>query len=133
MVTLIELIEKSKPSWQVARASIQSFDNPNNPTKFEFKGDENDWYWKEKIKEMGLQESDIQYHCLFFVSDESKGRVGYQMMHVFLRADKSVLCIEFSDCTEAFLNITSRLGMVNGVVYRNRIKLRSEDSVVFFL
>ena len=131
MVTLNELIERAKPAWQAAKAYIQCFDNPNDPTEFKLGPD--DWYWKEKITEMGLDESDIRYHVIFNVSDESKNRVGYHMMHVFLKPDKSVLCVEYVECTELFLNITKRLGMVNGVVYKTRKSLRSENSEVFFL
>jgi hypothetical protein len=40
--------------------------------------------------------------------------------------------VEFSECTEAFLNITQKLGMVNGVEYKSRKKLSSENSHVFF-
>ena len=130
MVTLNEFIERSKPAWQAARGYIQCFDNPNNPTEFKLGPD--DWHWKEKIANMGLKETDIKYSVLFHVSDDSKGRVGYQMMHVFLRSDKSVLCVEFSSCTEAFLKITNRLGMVNGVAYKSRKSLRSSNSEVFF-
>ena len=130
MITLNDFIERSKTAWQAARGYIQCFDNPNNPTEFKLESD--DWYWKEKIANMGLKETDIKYSVLFHVSDDSKGRVGYQMMHVFLRSDKSVLCVEFSSCTEAFLNITNRLGMVNGVAYKSRKSLRSSNSEVFF-
>ena len=130
MVTLNDFIERSKPAWQAARGYIQCFDNPNNPTEFKLKSD--DWYWKNKITDMGLNETDIKYHVLFCVSDHTTGRVGYKMMHVFLRADKSVLCVEFINCTEAFLNITTRLGMVNGVAYKSRKTLRSENSEVFY-
>ena len=81
---------------------------------------------------MGLKETDIRYSVLFNVSDESKGRVGYHMMHVYLRKDKSVLCVEYVECTDAFLNITNRLGMVNGLVYTRRKSLISDNSEVFF-
>ena len=130
MITLNELIERSKPAWQAARGYIQCFDNPNDPTEFKLGPD--DWYWKEKIDNMGLKETDIGYSVLFNVSDESMKRVGYHMMHVYLRPDKSVLCVEFVECTEAFLNITNKLGMVNGVAYKSRKSLKSENSVVFF-
>ena len=130
MITLNELIEKAKPAWQTARARIQCFDNPSNPSEFNLEPD--DWYWKDKIANMGLKEKDIRYSVLFNVSDESKSRVGYHMMHVYLRQDKSVLCIEFVECTDAFLNITNRLGMVNGLVYTRRKSLKSDNSEVFF-
>ena len=130
MITLNEFIERSKPAWQAARGYIQCFDNPNDPTEFKLGPD--DWYWKNQISDMGIKESDIRYHVLFHVSDDSKRRVGYQMMHVFLRSDKSVLCVEFNECTESFLNITQKLGMVNGVAYKSRKSLKSENSVVFF-
>ena len=81
---------------------------------------------------MGIKESDIRYHVLFNVSDESMKRVGYHMMHVYLPPDKSVLCVEFVECTEAFLNITNKLGMVNGVAYKSRKSLRSDNSEVFY-
>ena len=130
MITLNEFIERSKPAWQAAKGYIQCFDNPNDPT--EFRLGPNDWYLKSKISNMGLKESDIQYHVLFSVSDDTKKRVGYHMMHVFLRSDKSVLCVEFVECTQSFLNITQKLGMVNGVVYKSRKSLTSENSEVFF-
>ena len=131
MITLNEFIERSKPAWQAARGYIQCFDNPNNPTEFKLAPD--NWYWKNKISDMGLNESDIRYHVLFSVSDDTKKRVGYHLMHVFLRSDKSVICVEFSECTEAFLNITQKLGMVNGVAYKSRKRLISENSHVFFI
>lgn len=130
MITLNELIERSKPAWQAARGYIQCFNNPNDPK--EFKLDSDNWYWKNKISDMGLKETDIKYHVLFSVSDDSKKRVGYHLMGAFLRSDKSVICVEFSECTEAFLNITQKLGMVNGVEYKSRKKLSSENSHVFF-
>jgi len=130
MITLNEFIERSKPAWQTARGYIQCFDNPNDPTEFKLGPD--DWYWKNKISDMGLNETDVKYHVLFSVSDATKGRVGYKMMHVFLRNKNSVLCVEFINCTEAFLNITTKLGMVNGVAYKSRISLRSDNSEVFF-
>jgi len=40
--------------------------------------------------------------------------------------------VEFNECTESFLNITQKLGMVNGVAYKSRKSLKSENSVVFF-
>ena len=46
MITLNELIERSKPAWQAARGYIQCFDNPNDPTEFKLGPD--DWYWKNK-------------------------------------------------------------------------------------
>ncbi len=87
---------------------------------------------KEKISDMGLKEMDIKYRLLFDISDDSKNRVGYMMMIVYLRPDKSVLCVEFANCTDSFLNITRRLGMVNGVAYKSRKSLSFEKSEVFF-
>ncbi len=81
---------------------------------------------------MGLNESDIKFHVLFHVSDDSCIKVGYNMMHVYLRQDKSVLCVEFVNCTDSFLNITRQLGMVNGVAYKSRKSLSFEKSEVFF-
>lgn len=130
MITLDYFIERSKPAWMAARAYIMCYDDPNNPT--EFKPEPDNWYWKEKIACMGINGLDIKYHVLFSVSDDSKGRVGYHSMHIFLRSDKSVLCVEFSNCTEAFLNITQRLGMVNGVAYKNRKSLSTQHSEFFF-
>ena len=130
MVTLDEFLEKSKTTWKTTKVYTLCLDNINDPTEFKLKKD--DWYWKEKIFNMGLRESDIRYHVLFSVSDDTKRKVGYHMMHVFLRSDKTVLCVEFIECTEVFLNITKNLGMVNGVVYKSRKSLRSEKSEVFF-
>lgn len=129
MVTLKEFIEKSVPAWQAAKAYVQCYDNIENPTEFKINEDS---YLKEKISDMGLKEMDIKYRLLFDISDDSKNRVGYMMMIVYLRPDKSVLCVEFANCTDSFLNITRRLGMVNGVAYKSRKSLSFEKSEIFF-
>lgn len=129
MVTLKEFLEKSVPAWQAAKAYVQCYDNIENPTEFKINEDS---YLKEKISDMGLKEMDIKYRLLFDISDDSKNRVGYMMMIVYLRPDKSVLCVEFANCTDSFLNITRRLGMVNGVAYKSRKSLSFEKSEVFF-
>lgn len=134
MVTLKEFIEKSVPAWQAAKAYVQCLDNIENPT--EFKTTHSDLmiekFLKGKLSSMGLNESDIKFHVLFNVSDDSINRVGYMMMHVYLRSDKSVLCVEFVNCTDSFLNSTKLSGMVNGVAYKSRKSLNFEHSEVFF-
>ena len=134
MVTLKEFIEKSVPAWRAAKAYVQCYDNIEKPP--EFKTNHSDLmiekYLKGKISNMGLNESDIKFHVLFHVSDDSVNRVGYMMMHIYLRSDKSVLCVEFVNCTESFLNTTRQMGMVNGVVYKSRKRLSFENSELFF-
>lgn len=134
VITLKEFIEKSVPAWRAAKAYIQCFDNIDNPPEFKTNHSDSviEKYLKGKISNMGLNESDIKFHVLFHVSDDSCIKVGYNMMHVYLRQDKSVLCVEFVNCTDSFLNITRQLGMVNGVAYKSRKSLSFEKSEVFF-
>lgn len=128
MVTLKEFIEKSVPAWQAAKVYIQCYDNIDNPPEI----DSDDSYLKEKISRMGLKETDIKFHILFDVSDDSRMRVGYNMIIFYLRSDKSILCAEFVNCTNSFLNITKLLGKVNGVEYKSRKSLTSSDEVFYF-
>lgn len=130
MVTLKDFIEKSVPAWRAAKAHVQCYDNIENPTEFKINEDS---YLKEKISDMGLKETDIKYRLLFDISDDSTNRVGYMMMIAYLRPDKSVLCVEFVNCTDSFLNTTRQLGVVNGVAYKSRKSLSFENSEVFFL
>lgn len=134
MITLREFLKNSETAWRAAKAYVQCYDNIENPA--EFKTNNSDLmiekYTKGKISNMGLNETDIKYHVLFDVSDDSIVRVGYMMMHVYLRSDKSVLCAEFVNCTDSFLNNTRQSGMVNGVAYKSRKSLSFEKSEVFF-
>ena len=133
-ITLNEFIERSKVAWKAARAYIQFWDDPSDPTKFDLNRIPQDFrpYQLRKLKEIGIEPEDIAYVCGLQVSDESAPRVGYKMVNFYLLEDYTVYCAVFSSCTESFLNITQRLGMVNGVPYTNRKKLRSENAEVYY-
>lgn len=129
MITLNEFIEKSKTAWMAARGIIQCLDDPDDPT--ELKLDMNNprhRLFAKRFDEMGVNQSDIKYHVLFLTTPN----VGYKSMHIYLRANKSVLCVEFGSCSKTFLNITDRLGMVNGVSFKRRKRRETENAEVFF-
>ena len=121
MVTLKDFIENSKPAWKAARAHVLC---PDNIVEI----DPDDGYWEEQISAIGIDGA--KYRIFFDVSDDSWNRLGYGGINVFLRPDKSVICANFAHCTEFFLNITKRLGRVNGMSYKNRKSFGSEE--IFF-
>ena len=133
MITLEDFIEHSTTAWNVARAQVMCWDDLNNLRKFDINSIEvnHRWYVQMDIESMGINISDVAHTVSIFVSDQSVRALGYSDINLYIRANRSIICAKFSQCSDRFANITEKLGRVNGCAYTNRTK-RGNEIVFFF-
>ena len=133
MVNSKLFVDKTIGAIRLAMGRIIMADDPYNPYKLNF----------DLTKPTQHHEYDTAYK--FNGHDELKPLIKYQSVIllsglnsgfesvVFYYSDPSnIVAVEFGKCTPKFLEITERLGLVNGIEYKERFAVRgTRDHYMF--